>query len=179
MVESQKVMFDGIIEIDETYVGGKPRRGLPRKEKQVVIGIRKRGGDLRLIRVNEATSAEIKKVMADNVSEDVDVIITDESVIYPWAFDEKRRKIHKTINHSKEYVNGDIHTNTVESAFSLFKRGIIGTWHRMSAKHLPAYLEEMVFRFNRRNRTDLFLDTLRHMVTAPVLTFKKLTKDAA
>ena len=175
MVESQKIMLDGIVEIDETYVGGKARRGLPREDKQVVIGIRKRGGDLRLIRVNEATSEEIKKVVAENVSEDVEVIVTDESAIYPWAFNMDRKKIHKTINHSREYVNGDVHTNTVESAFSLFKRGIMGTWHRMSVKHLPAYLEEMVFRFNRRKQSDLFIDTLRHMVTAPVLTFEKLT----
>jgi transposase-like protein len=177
MVESQKLMLDGIVEIDETYVGGKARRGLPKKDKQVVIGIRKRGGDLRLIRVNQATSEEIKRVVAENVSEDVEVIVTDESAIYPWAFDQNRKKIHKTINHSREYVNGDIHTNTVESAFSLFKRGIMGTWHRMSVKHLPAYLEEMVFRFNRRKNPNLFLDTLRHMVTAPVLTFEKLTAE--
>jgi transposase-like protein len=175
MVESQKVMLDGIVEIDETYVGGKARRGLPKSEKQVVIGIRKRGGDLRLIRVNEATSAEIKRVVSENVSEDVEIIVTDESTIYPWAFNQNHKSIHRTINHSREYVNGDIHTNTVESAFSLFKRGVMGTWHRMSVKHLPAYLEEMVFRFNRRKKSDLFLDTLRHMVTAPVLTFEKLT----
>jgi transposase-like protein len=175
MVESQKVMLDGIVEIDETYVGGKARRGLPKSEKQVVIGIRKRGGDLRLIRVNEATSAEIKRVVSENVSEDVEIIVTDESTIYPWAFNQNHKNIHQTINHSREYVNGDIHTNTVESAFSLFKRGVMGTWHRMSVKHLPAYLEEMVFRFNRRKKSDLFLDTLRHMVTAPVLTFEKLT----
>jgi hypothetical protein len=63
----------------------------------------------------------------------------------------------------------------VESAFSLLKRGIMGTWHKISAKHLPAYLDEMTFRFNRRKRSDLFIDTLRHMITAPVLTFEKLT----
>jgi len=84
--------------------------------------------------------------------------------------------MHKKINHSSGvYVMGDIHTNAVESAFSLLKRGIMGTWHRISAKHLPAYLEEMEFRFNRRKRPDLFLDTLRHMVTAPALTFERLT----
>jgi hypothetical protein len=55
------------------------------------------------------------------------------------------------------------------------KRGIIGTWHRISAKHLAAYLDEMSFRFNRRKDANLFLDTLRNMVTAPVLTFEKLT----
>jgi hypothetical protein len=63
----------------------------------------------------------------------------------------------------------------VESASSLLKRGIMGTWHRISPKHLASYLEEMEFRFNRRKRADLFIDTLRHMVTAPTLTFEKLT----
>jgi transposase-like protein len=167
MIESQRAMMDGVLEIDETYIGGKARRGLPRNDKQVVIGIRKRGGELRLLHVDSATSETIRKVM----------IVTDESSIYPFAFTVDQKKLHKTICHSKEYVCGDVHTNTVESAFSLLKRGIIGTWHKVSAKHLPAYLEEMVFRFNRRKNPDLFLDTLRHMVTAPVLTFKKLTKE--
>jgi len=175
MIESQRQMLDGTIEIDETYIGGKPRKGLPRKEKMVVIGIRQRNGDLRLLHVDSATSEAIRKVVAEHVSQDVEVIVTDESVIYPYAFTVDQKKLHKTICHSKEYVCGDVHTNTVESAFSLLKRGIIGTWHKVSAKHLPAYLEEMCFRFNRRKRPDLFLDTLRHMVTAPVLTFEKLT----
>jgi transposase-like protein len=175
MVESQKEMIGGAVEIDETYIGGNARRGLPRTEKQVVIGIRKRNGELRLLHVDSATSETIRKVMADNISEDVEVIVTDESPIYPYAFTVNQKKLHKTICHSKEYVVGDIHTNTVESAFSLLKRGIVGTWHKVSAKHLPAYLEEMSFRFNRRKNPDLFLNTLRHMVTAPVLTFEKLT----
>ena len=73
------------------------------------------------------------------------------------------------------YVDGDIHTNTVENAFSLLKRGVIGTWHSMSAKHLAAHLDEMEFRFNRRKNHDLFRDSLRHMVTADPLTFETLT----
>ena len=78
--------------------------------------------------------------------------------------------------HSAEiYVDGDVTTNGIESAFSLLKRGILGSWHKVSAKHLPAYLEEMTFRFNRRGRSDLFVDTLRHMVTADPLTFEDLT----
>ena len=60
-------------------------------------------------------------------------------------------------------------------SLSLLKRGIFGTWHKISPKHLAAYLDEMTFRFNRRKRSDLFMDTLRHMVTAPVLTFERLT----
>src|SRR5579864_6828968 len=84
MVESQKPLMGGVVEIDETYVGGKPRKGRPRREKDVVIGIRQRGGELRMIRVDSATSEAIKKIMAENISDDVDVIITDESAIYPW-----------------------------------------------------------------------------------------------
>jgi hypothetical protein len=66
-------------------------------------------------------------------------------------------------------------TSMPRPAFSLLKRGIMGTWHKISVKHLPAYLDEMTFRFNRRKSSTLFLDTLRHMVTAPVLTFERLT----
>ena len=85
---------------------------------------------------------------------------------------------HETVNHSaKEYVRfgTDIHSNSIESAFSLLKRGIIGSWHKVSAKHLQAYPDEMTFRFDRRKRSDLFIDTLRHMVTADPLTFDELT----
>lgn len=177
MLETEKGLLDGIVEIDEAYIGGKPRRGRPRLEKEVVIGIRKRNGELRLIRASDAKASTIRKIISEHVSEDVEVIMTDESAIYPWALSKEQKGLHKTINHSREYVVGDVHTNTVESAFSLLKRGIIGTWHKVSAKHLPAYLDEMMFRFNRRKRSDLFIDTLRHMVTAPVLTFEKLTAE--
>ena len=81
----------------------------------------------------------------------------------------------QTVHRDRVYVRGDVHTNTVESAFSLLKRGIVGSWHKISAKHLAAYLDEMTFRFNRRKNANLFLDTLRHMVSSPVLTFEKLT----
>ncbi len=100
------------------------------------------------------------------------MIATDEYGAHPPAMGECKAK-HRTIRHkSGIYVDGDIHTNTVENAFPLLQRGILGTWHRISAKHLHAYLAEMEFRFNRRDRSDLFLDTLRHMVvTADPLTF--------
>src|SRR5260370_1470367 len=104
---------------------------MPRREKEVVIGIRKRGGELRLVRVNAANSQAIREIVGENLSDDVDVIITDESPIYPFALNEKQKKAHKTICHKKEYVSGLVHTNTVESAFSLLKRGIMGTWHNV------------------------------------------------
>ena len=76
--------------------------------------------------------------------------MTDEFASYPFAVEAagmEARK-HKTIKHKDGvYVRGDIYTNSIESAFSLLKRGIIGTWHKVSAKHVAAYLDEMAFRF--------------------------------
>jgi len=180
MAATEKPMLDGTVELDETYVGGKNiGKGKVARwdNKQVVVGIRKRNGDLRFFHASDAKSGTLAKYIRENISEDVDVIMTDDYSSHPVAMKKAGVKApHKTINHSRKvYVVGDIHTNTVESAFSLLKRGIMGTWHKVSAKHLPAYLEEMEFRFNRRKRSDLFLDTLRHMVTAPVLTFERLT----
>jgi hypothetical protein len=63
----------------------------------------------------------------------------------------------------------------VESPFSLLTRGILGAWHKISAKHLSAYLDEMTFPFNRRGRSDLFVDTPHHMITVDLLTFENLT----
>jgi transposase-like protein len=178
MKELNQPMLDGTVEMDETYVGGrKLGRGqkAAKDAKEVVIGIRQRNGDLRFFHAEDAKSGTLAKYIQENVSTDVDVIITDEWNAYKSAVGDHK---HETVNHGKkEYVRlgTDIHTNTIESAFSLLKRGIIGSWHKISAKHLPAYLDEMTFRFNRRKNANLFLDTLRHMVTAPVLTFEKLT----
>ena len=100
--------------------------------------------------------------------------MTDEYRPYGKAVGKAR---HETVNHSaKEYVRvgTDIHTNTIESAFSLLKRGIIGTWHRMSAKHLQAYLDEMCWRFDNRKNPYLFRDTLLKMLEAEHVGYKEL-----
>lgn len=180
MAEADRPMLDGTVEMDETYVGGKRRgeqwRGR-RDHKECVIGIRQRGGDVRFFHAADAKSGTLAKYIQENISQDVEVIVTDELRGYPKAMGELRDR-HETVNHSaKEYVRfgTDIHSNSIESAFSLLKRGIVGSWHKVSAKHLAAYLAEMEFRFNRRKRSDLFIDTLRHMVTADPLTFQRLT----
>lgn len=179
MAQTDKPMLDGKVEMDTTYVGGMNRnKGWVawNDNKEVVVGIRKRNGDLRFFHAADAKSGTLAKYVRENISEDVEVIFTDDNMANTAAMRKAGRDKHKVINHSAgTYVNGDVHTNTVESAFSLLKRGIIGTWHKVSAKHLPAYLEEMSFRFNRRKNPNLFVDTLRHMITAPSLTFQKLT----
>jgi len=184
MVQVDKPMLDGKLEMDETYVGGEAKGGKAKgltgrgTDKEIVIGIRQRNGELRMFHASDVKAKTIARFIKENVSKDVEVIFTDDFASYPFAMERAGvpRTRHKTINHSKKiYAIGDIHTNTIENAFSLFKRGVRGTWHHVSAKHLASYLEEMSFRFNRRKKSDLFIDTLRHMVTAPVLTFERLT----
>jgi len=119
MLEVAPEPLGGTVEIDETYVAGKKRKGRAKGVEQVVIGIRQRNGDLRLIRAKDAKSKTVREIINANVGGHVEVILTDESAIYPWALNNMQSSIHKTINHSKEYAHGDVHTNTVESAFSL------------------------------------------------------------
>ena len=187
MREVDRPMLDGTIEIDETYVGGKAKnmhkadrarkiQGRGTVGKEIVIGIRQRNGALRFFHASDVESGTLADYLRENISEDVDVVISDDFRAYDKAVGNGTR--HKTVNHSAGvYVVGDTHTNTIESAFSLLKRGIMGTWHKVSAKHLPAYLDEMTFRFDRRKKSDLWIDTLRHMVTADPLTFKNLTAE--
>jgi len=182
MKEVNPEPLDGVLEMDETYVGGKEsnmhRGRVKNSKKQVVFGIKQRGGELRFFHIEDVRSGTLSKYIKENVSGDVDVIMTDELNAYPMAIFKAglELKPHKTVTHSKGiYVDGDVTTNGIESAFSLLKRGIIGTWHRISAKHLEAYLNEMTFRFNNRNNAYLFRDTMMKLIEAPVLEYKRLT----
>jgi transposase-like protein len=188
MVATDKPKLDGKIEMDETYIGGRVRGGKSKgitgrgSDKEIVIGIRQRDGELRLFHSKDVKAATLAKYIRENVSEDAEVIFTDDYPSYPSAI--KRAGIparkHKTINHSKGiYVMGDTYTNTVENAFSLFKRGVRGTWHHISAKHLAAYLEEMSFRFNNRKNPYLFRDTILKLIASSNLEYKTLTKESA
>jgi transposase-like protein len=181
MVETDKPMLAGKVEMDETYIGGINRgRGRNRRleNKEIVVGIRQRNGELRLFHSKDAKAKTLAKYIRENVSPDAQVIFTDDYPSYPSAIKRAGMKSekHKAINHSKRiYVIGDTHTNTVESAFSLFKRGVRGTWHHISAKHLAAYLEEMSFRFNNRKNPYLFRDTILKLIASSNLEYKNLT----
>jgi transposase-like protein len=178
MIETDRPMLDGKVEMDETYVGGRGHKPGRPKDKEIVIGIRQRNGELRLFHSKDVKAKTLAKYIRENVSEDAEVIFTDDYPSYPSAI--KRAGMpsrkHKTINHSKQiYVMGDTHTNTIENAFSLFKRGVRGTWHHISAKHLASYLEEMSFRFNNRKNPYLFRDTILKLIASSNLEYKKLT----
>ena len=107
----------------------------------------------------------------------VDLFLTDDFTVYGitadgWSLEDR----HEGINHSEgSYVPGDVHVNTVESAFSLLKRGIIAAWHPVSAKYFAAYIDEISFRFNNRNSPYLFRNTLMRLLNSANLEYKKLT----
>jgi transposase-like protein len=180
MVQTDKSKLGGKVEMDETFIGGVNRwKGQEHRwdNKEIVVGIRQRGGQLRFFHAEDVKSGTLEKYIRENIAEDVDVLFTDDYKPYRSAAGHLRKDgRHKTIRHSlRIYVKGDIHTNTIESAFSLLKRGVIGTWHRVSAKHLQAYCNEMCFRFNNRKNPYLFRDTILKLIASPNLEYKSLT----
>src|ERR1700733_343309 len=187
MVELFPTKLSGIVEVDETYIGGKSkRRGHaarkcePLPKKDMVIGLRERGGRVRFFHVPNLKADTIKKILDRHIAVDTKRIITGSAMVYPFAMDKNFQKKHDTVNHSREWVKpGDIevHTNTVESAFSLLKRGIIGSFHRVSIKHLYRYLAEFQNRFNMRNGGNRFGQTVRRMLTTEQMEYKQLIAD--
>jgi transposase-like protein len=168
------------VEIDETYVGGKVSgkgQRYAKKQKQVVMGAIQRGGKLRLQHVTGASVEHFRDFIEEHISPDVERVMTDQHGAYPTALG-KLVDRHETVNHIRhEYVRGDVTTNAIESVFSLFKRGVIGQYHKLSAKHLQRYLTEFEYRFNRRKDADVFIETVRRLCGFKPLRFSDLTSD--
>jgi transposase-like protein len=166
----------GIVEIDETYLGGRQKGHVGKKKnKEVVFGMRERGGPLRFIHTKDATAKTWEGILGANLHEGVKLIMTDESSSARAVLKGDPR--HRMVRHSiGEYVVGINYTNSIESAFSLLKRGVIGSFHRISIKHLQKYLNEFSYRFNRRNDPNAFIETVRRLAQFPPLTFGALTE---
>jgi transposase-like protein len=175
MNEGALPRMGGIVEIDETYLGGRQKGHVGKKKnKEVVFGMRERGGPLRFIHTKDATANTWSNILSANLHEGVELIMTDESTAARSVL--KGSMKHRMVRHSiGEYVVGMNYTNSIESAFSLLKRGIIGSFHRISIKHLQKYLNEFSYRFNRRNDPNAFIETMRRLAQFPPLTFEALT----
>lgn len=158
MGEQPATKLTGTVEVDETYVGGKPRfhpakRGT--SARTPVVAMVQRGGDVRFRMMERVTAGKLANLIAENADLTCRVI-TDESPAYVKV-GRKFQGGHESVKHSqREYVREgtDIHSNTVEGVFSLLKRGVMGTFHSVSKKHLPNYLNEFEFRWNTRKMDD-------------------------
>jgi transposase-like protein len=151
----------GVVEVDETYVGGKERnrKRADRQHKKgrgtgktPVVTLVERGGSVRSERVANVTGRELKGAIRRHVDPSAR-IVTDSFKSYAGIG--KEYASHETVNHAlDEWARGDVHTNTAENFFSILKRGIDGTYHHVSEAHLPRYLAEFDFRYNARKMTD-------------------------
>jgi transposase-like protein len=180
MTTEQGELLKGIVEMDECYIGGKPRKenkkdddnnddkGSPRgraTKKEAVVGAVEREGKVKIEHVsktmlnNKGLLAFVRKNM--DIAETL--LVTDEYKGYNKMND---KIAHYSVNHSREYVKGDIHTNTIESFWAILKRGILGQFHWVSKKHLQKYLNEFEYRYNRRNQEtkDVFNNLLMRAV---------------
>ena len=166
----------GVVEVDETLVGGKKRNvGSGSKEGKTWIAgaIQRETGQIRVERIPNIKRHTLHDFIGRTVTDGAEAIYTDELKSYVGIGDPNTR--HETVSHSaEEWVVGDVHTNGIEGVWSLFKRSIIGTFHKMSLKHMDRYLEELEWRFNNRDNPNIFRDTMERVVNTGTLTYKEL-----
>jgi transposase-like protein len=176
MEDTEGSLLTGTVEVDETYIGGKydPRRKRARREKPGVVGLIERGGQVRTMRISTPSKAVLVGKILDHTAKDAQ-IYTDEAIAYKSV---KQHRKHDSVNHiSEEWVRGDVHTNTIENHWSLLKRGIIGSFHQVSVKHLDRYLSEFEYRTNNRKHPDLFIKTVARMCGAKPMPYQNLIAD--
>ena len=184
-MEFEGAKLSGTVEVDETFVGGKKRgkrhgigTGWPGRDKTMVVGAIERGGDVRLRIEGRADRRTLHRFVGDHVDDGASFIYTDGHRAYLGVGDGDT--IHASVDHgNEEWVRGDVHTNSVEGVWSLLKRSIVGSYHQLSVKHLPAYLDEIEFRFNNRKNPYLFRDTIKAIISADQLTYRDLVDKAS
>lgn len=167
------------VEIDEAFIGGKKlRKGVKagKLAKTTVIGLAERNGRIHMQTVPNSRIESIKPVLDAKLSPDANKVVTDSASVYHFVVPHEK---HEVTNHQRELETmGELSTKTIEGAFSLFKRGVIGSYHKLSPDHLDSYLQEFSWRFNRRHLQPFMFQTLlAELVTKKPLTYKTLTRE--
>ena len=182
--QQNKGQLFGKIEADETFIGGLSKnmhakqrkaaiRGTGGKGKTAVFGMKSRAGEVRAQVVPSVGMVDLHREIKSNVAPGA-TLYTDRWVGYRGL---KAEFNHATVDHmAKQYVNGDCHTNGIESFWALFKRGYHGVYHQMSKKHLQRYVNEFTFRFNRRanGMQSIFSDVVARVANSAQLPYKTL-----
>ena len=181
-MKQNKGQLFGTVEVDETFIGGleknkhlskREHRGTGGTGKTPIFGLRSRDGETHAQVVKTVRACELQRVIKNTVAPNA-VVYTDSWVGYNGL----KGFRHTVINHSSgQYVLGNAHTNSIESFWALFKRGYHGIYHMMSRKHLQRYVNEFVFRFNRKTNTmqSVFSDVVANIAGNGKLSYKELT----
>lgn len=158
-----------IIEIDEAFVGGRlPRQGSveAKRRKVKVLGIAERGGRVHLKKIANLKLETIKPILDASISPNASAIVTDGATRYKAMVPSEK---HIRGNHAKELQTGPVSNQTIEGAFSLFKRGVVGSYHKLGVEHMDAYLGEFCWRYNRRRtQPEMFDMALANMSREPL-----------
>ncbi len=169
MKDSEWEQLMGVVEVDEVYLGGREsnkhvgkRHNRALQGKTEVIGAIARKGNVICQMVEEADFSTYDDFVRKTVSNKVSLIATDESTRYRHL--QKLGYPHQIVTHkNEEYVRGQVHTQSIESFWSLLRRGIMGSYHKVSKDYLPLYLSEFTFRHNRRNADDPFAELISNV----------------
>lgn len=165
--------LSGVVEADETYIGGRSSIANKNKNKEVVMGIVKRGGEIKAKHIPDNQTHTLLKMLEDNIKLG-SRLITDDYGVYKKA--PRIGLFHDTICHSKkEYVKDDIYTNTIEGFWSQMKRSIHGTYHSVSRKYLQSYVDEFSYYYNHRfSSVPVFYSLLSQLCGKPYLEGQKM-----
>ncbi len=172
-----------IVEVDESYLGGRiTRRGVKaaKDAKVAILGIAERGGRVHLQKIDNAKAASIQPVLKQNLSPETKQVVTDGSPVYGFVVPSiVPVSQHKVTIHKDDIKElGEVQNKTIEGAFSLFKRGVVGSYHKLSKDHLDSYLQEFCWRYNRRKLQPWMFDTLlKEVATKKPMTYKTLTRE--
>jgi transposase-like protein len=176
------VLF-GIVEVDETLLKPRNKRwpekgrehgGYPANVPRVwVVGAIQRGGEVRLGYVPNVKRPTLHAFIKKHVKDETEAIYTDALRSYLGIADHDTR--HQFVNHEhNQWVVGDVHTNSIESVWNLFERALMGAYHKISVKHLDAYLQELEFRFNNRKNQFMFRDLLKRILSKAAVRYELL-----